>query len=107
MVHQILHRQLGVAGHRVARALQQAGVPASCPRDGGFHRLPAWLWNARQDNFGQAVQEGEQGLLDASESEDFLPDALDTGYESFFGADEFLEAPRQFLFHRMADERRW
>ncbi len=28
------------------------------------------------------------------------------GRESFFGPDEFLAANRQFLFHRMADERR-
>ena len=107
MFHQIMHRQLRVPNHRLARALQQADMPASRPRHGGFHRLPAWLGNARQHNLGQAVQEREQGLLGSPEPENFLPDPLDAGHESFFGADEFLAAPRQFLFHRMADERRW
>ena len=81
-------------------------MPASCPRDSGFHRLPAWLGNARQHNLGQAVQEREQCLLGSSQAKDFLPDPLDTGHESLFGADEFLAAPRQFLFHQMADEGR-
>ena len=93
-----------VADHRLARALQQAGVPASCPRDGGFHRLPTWLGNARQHNLGQAVQEREQSLLGSSESEDFPPDLLDAGRESLLGTDKFLATPRQLLFHRMADE---
>jgi len=39
------------------------GVPASCPRDGGFHRLPARLGNARQHHPGQTVHERKQGLL--------------------------------------------
>ena len=39
------------------------GVPASCPRDGGFHRLPARLGNARQHHLGQTVHERKQGLL--------------------------------------------
>ena len=45
-------------------------------------------------------------LLGSSQPKDFLPDPLDTGHESLFGADEFLAAPRQFLFHQMADEGR-
>jgi hypothetical protein len=53
------------------------------------------------------ARQREQGLLGSSESENFLPDPLDTGYKSFFGADQLLAAPRQFLHHRMADERRW
>jgi hypothetical protein len=60
-------------------------MPASCPRNGGFHCLPAWLRNARQYNLGEAVQECEQGLLGPSKTEDIPPDLLDSGRESFFG----------------------
>ena len=98
-VHQILHCNLRVADHRLARALKQAGVSASCPCDGGFHRLPAWLGNAGQQDLGQAVHECEQSLLSSSEAEDFPPDLLDAGRESFFRTYEFLAATRQFLFH--------
>jgi len=103
MGHQVLHRQFRIADHRLASVLQQAGMPASCPRDGGFHCLPAWLGNARQYNLGEAIQECEQrpaGL--APKEEDIPPDLLDSGRESLFGPDEFLAAIRQFLFHRMA-----
>jgi hypothetical protein len=56
---EILHRQLRVANHRLSRALQQAGVPASRPRDGSFERFPDGLGNARQYNLSEAVHEGK------------------------------------------------
>ena len=77
------------------RALATAASIASPPGSG------------TQVNMTLAVQECKQSLLGSSVPEDFLPDAFYTRCQSFFGADQFLAAPGQFLFHRMADERGW
>jgi len=59
LAQQVLHRQFRIADYRLARSLEQLDVPASCPRDGCFHCLPAGLWNAGQQNLSEAVQERE------------------------------------------------
>jgi hypothetical protein len=76
-------------------------------RNGQSRRYSQRARNRPPATSEEAVPEREQGLLGSPEPEDFLPDPLDAGHESFFGADEFLVAPRQFLFHRTADERCW
>jgi len=88
MVDQILHRNLRIAYHRLAGALQQPSVSTSCPRDGGFHCLPAWLRNTSQHNLGQAVHESEQGLLGSPETEDLAADVLDARNDSLLSADD-------------------
>jgi hypothetical protein len=103
MFHQLLHCQPRIVAHRLARALQQSGVPALRPGNGRGQRMSVRFGNAGQQNLGETVHQGEQGLLRSIQRHHPLPDPLDAGSQSRLGTDQFLPLPGQILLHGMAE----
>jgi|HubBroStandDraft_5_1064220.scaffolds.fasta_scaffold166828_2 hypothetical protein len=107
MFHQLLHCQSRIVAHRLSRALQQSGVPALRPGDGRCQRMSVRLGNAGQQNLGETVHQGEQGLLRSIQWYHPLPELLNAGGQPVLGTDQFFPVAGQFLLHGMANERGW
>ncbi len=79
-------------------------MPASCPRDSGFHGFPAGLGNARQQDLGEAVHEGKKGLLGSAQTKDLTPHLFHTGGESFLSPNHRVFTSAQFMVDRRSEE---
>jgi len=88
-------------------AFQQSGVPALRPGNGRGQRMSVRFGNAGQQNLGETVHQGEQGLLRSIQWYHALPDLLNAGGQPVLSTEQFFPLAGQFLLHRMANERSW
>src|SRR5271165_3554345 len=87
VVHEILHCQLRVSDHGLARTLEQPDVSTPGPRDSGFGRFPGRFRHAGEHYLDETVKIRKQGLLGATEAKDLSPDLLDGSSQPFLGPD--------------------